>query len=711
MKVKGFLVCVLQIIAGATPLLEQEQLMTDAELFAFSNGDQVRAALQRMLVSLSSELVDPIMTFPFDQRLLLDELVVQASQEFVADIEELSVLARQLEKRIKRAISKAISCSEVFHQWRRSVGFLAANMVNESRVNVSTEVRGTGIAMIEVFVKFVKIWSLVSSGFIANKQLRVLSSVPGLLISSSAAVSAGEVSSSSSFLEEMLKHEHRRKSCAFCYAAHKQPPSDPQASVSMLSETLKCTNLTKRLNCSKFYAHVVQIIDMLLLKGAGTSLVQNFCSESAENLLMYLKKCFGPKGLSTVQVASKLGNLCRSSLSLRSRIETIPSMLGASLTPPVYEDDDEIQETEIFLTTSSDIVEQTFHQLSRMNRFSFEQPLEISFADSPAVGSGTRHEWVSNFLRAITLPRYGFFEYSDERQIFLKPAPLNGDETNLLIKYRTIGRVLGISLKDQISPGISFTPGAASFLISDEQEDGRTAGALGKFLKIENPGKFSSLTQLRKTYLPATGHLHAELIGPPPSIESLGLTFDGTAENPPVVSVSDLEAYITQMTEKVVFESIRPQMTQIRNGIYEVIPYGHLSFLTVDEVTTLFRGPLEIQLHELRAATSYTPPESDYNRSVYTWIWRIIEAFSEEQKQDLLRFVSGSPFVPVHGFAGLNGDRKWMQISLEEGLPIDSLPRAQICFTQLRLPRYTSLEIMRERLSFAIANAKSLEDN
>jgi hypothetical protein len=230
-------------------------------------------------------------------------------------------------------------------------------------------------------------------------------------------------------------------------------------------------------------------------------------------------------------------------------------------------------------------------------------------------------------------------------------------------------------------------------------------------LKIENPGKYSSLTQLRKTYLPKPSG-HAEIIvPPPPSIESLGLSFEQGKENPAVVSVADLDEYITQMTEKIVFESIRPQMTQIRNGIYEVIPYGHLSFLTVDEVTTLFRGPLEIQVHELRAATSYNPPENDHNRSIFTWIWRIIDAFSEEEKQDLLRFVSGSPFVPVHGFAGLNGDRKWMQISLEEGLPIDSLPRAQVCFTQLRLPWYSSLEIMRERLSFAIANAKSLEEN
>lgn len=39
----------------------------------------------------------------------------------------------------------------------------------------------------------------------------------------------------------------------------------------------------------------------------------------------------------------------------------------------------------------------------------------------------------------------------------------------------------------------------------------------------------------------------------------------------------------------------------------------------------------------------------------------------------------------------------------------DGLPTSQTCFFQLRLPQYTSREVMAERLRYAIQNCRSID--
>lgn len=41
--------------------------------------------------------------------------------------------------------------------------------------------------------------------------------------------------------------------------------------------------------------------------------------------------------------------------------------------------------------------------------------------------------------------------------------------------------------------------------------------------------------------------------------------------------------------------------------------------------------------------------------------------------------------------------------------PINGLPTAQTCFFQLRLPSYTSQEIMAEKLRYSINNCRSID--
>ena len=50
-----------------------------------------------------------------------------------------------------------------------------------------------------------------------------------------------------------------------------------------------------------------------------------------------------------------------------------------------------------------------------------------------------------------------------------------------------------------------------------------------------------------------------------------------------------------------------------------------------------------------------------------------------------------------------------MPITIESFQGIDSLPTSQTCFFQLRLPMYSTMEVMAERLRYAINHCRSID--
>jgi hypothetical protein len=174
------------------------------------------------------------------------------------------------------------------------------------------------------------------------------------------------------------------------------------------------------------------------------------------------------------------------------------------------------------------------------------------------------------------------------------------------------------------------------------------------------------------------------------------------------VSQENLNEYVDLSIRRIVIDSIETQMTSVVNGIYEVLPFGRLSFLTIDELRLLLQGQPLIDRENLRATTEYQPANATSEPEV-GWFWTIIESMSEGQMRDFLRFVSGSSFPPIHNFSGYSGTRNWLQVSIFPSMTVDQVPQAQTCCVQIKLPKYTSLEVMRARILFAIENARSME--
>lgn len=69
-----------------------------------------------------------------------------------------------------------------------------------------------------------------------------------------------------------------------------------------------------------------------------------------------------------------------------------------------------------------------------------------------------------------------------------------------------------------------------------------------------------------------------------------------------------------------------------------------------------------------------------------------------------MRFVSGRSRLPAN-LADLSQRFQVMKVDRAA----NGLPTAQTCFFQLRLPTYTSKEVMAERLRYSINNCRSID--
>jgi len=96
----------------------------------------------------------------------------------------------------------------------------------------------------------------------------------------------------------------------------------------------------------------------------------------------------------------------------------------------------------------------------------------------------------------------------------------------------------------------------------------------------------------------------------------------------------------------------------------------------------------------------------------------LMVSFSAKQRRLFLLFVTGSPRLPVGGFPALTPKftvsckRPVTNVSaeIERAVSDATLPSANCCFSLLKLPDYSTADILRERLLFAIANCQGSFD-
>ncbi|CCE62555.1 hypothetical protein TPHA_0C04050 [Tetrapisispora phaffii CBS 4417] len=170
-----------------------------------------------------------------------------------------------------------------------------------------------------------------------------------------------------------------------------------------------------------------------------------------------------------------------------------------------------------------------------------------------------------------------------------------------------------------------------------------------------------------------------------------------------LVTSDNVEKYITGVIDQMLYTGIEKQLDAFIKGFSECFPYKNLLILTPKELVELF-GKEEEDWSE---STLYSSIKAEHgytmdSQTVHDLI-NILKYFNINQRRLFSQFLTGSPKLPIGGFKCLKPKLTVVLKTPEDNLTPDQvLPSVMTCANYLKLPKYSSKEILKSRIDQAM---------
>jgi E3 ubiquitin-protein ligase NEDD4 len=172
------------------------------------------------------------------------------------------------------------------------------------------------------------------------------------------------------------------------------------------------------------------------------------------------------------------------------------------------------------------------------------------------------------------------------------------------------------------------------------------------------------------------------------------------------VTNDNFPEYLEACMRHRMLEHVKPQLSELLLGFYDVIPEPLLTIFDFQELELLMCGLPNINMQDWKDNTEYS---GDYEHTGIShpaceWFWEVVEEFDQEMRARLLQFVTGTSGVPSRGFGVLQGNDGNVRHFTIHGISVDFClyPRAHTCFNRIDLPKYESKDELREKLKLAV---------
>lgn len=274
---------------------------------------------------------------------------------------------------------------------------------------------------------------------------------------------------------------------------------------------------------------------------------------------------------------------------------------------------------------------------------------------------------------------------------------------HLLKQYQFLGRVVGKCLYEGILIDINFAP----FFLKKWSASGRDGSYRANLddLRDLDESLYQGLLKL-KTY--------------PGDVSDFSLDFtitDVISTSPPKTITRNLMPggadisvnnenrflYIAYVVRHRLQVQPYLQTQAFLRGLGEIIEPSWLSMFNQAELQTLIGGAsAEIDVSDLRANTAYggiyqIGDDGEEHATVQAF-WRVMVSMADEDRKKVLKFVTSTPRAPLLGFSALQP-----RFTIRDaGSDQTRLPSASTCVNLLKLPRYDSEDLLREKLLYAV---------
>ncbi|CRK94907.1 CLUMA_CG008399, isoform A [Clunio marinus] len=388
------------------------------------------------------------------------------------------------------------------------------------------------------------------------------------------------------------------------------------------------------------------------------------------------------------------------------RFEVLQGLLAAEKLRSQGEMQGFLQGPQTHLTVRrTHLYEDAFDKLSPENepslrtRFRVQMINEHQLEEAGIDGGGIFREFLSELIKSAFDPNRGFFILTKDNMLYPNPSASVIQE-NYQRHYYFIGRMLGKALFENLLVELPL----AEFFLS------KLAGRQSNIIDIHqltslDPDMHKNLMKL-KSY-------------DENDFKDLGLDFTVVCDDLGDTRVVELKPdganitvnssnwieYIQMMADFKLNRQIREQCQAFRQGLTNVLPISWLYMFNTKELQVLISGAeIPVDVDDLMNHTRYG---GDYNSDHKTvkMFWKVVRTFDDDQRRQLLKFVTSCSRPPLLGFKDLDPP-----FSIQNsGDDLNRLVTASTCLNLLKLPEYTDESQLREKLLYAIQSGVGFE--
>ncbi|RZC38081.1 E3 ubiquitin-protein ligase TRIP12, partial [Asbolus verrucosus] len=177
------------------------------------------------------------------------------------------------------------------------------------------------------------------------------------------------------------------------------------------------------------------------------------------------------------------------------------------------------------------------------------------------------------------------------------------------------------------------------------------------------------------------------------------------------VTIDNLHLYVKLVTHWMLIEGVSRQMESLREGFESVFPLQNLRVFQPEELEAVFCGSPRDSIAgwDIKTLMECCKPDHGYtpDSRAIRFLFEVLSSYDREEQRMFVQFLTGSPRLPVGGFKALSPPLTVVRKTLEPNMnPDDFLPSVMTCVNYLKLPDYTSLEVMRLKLRLAASEGQ-----
>lgn len=348
------------------------------------------------------------------------------------------------------------------------------------------------------------------------------------------------------------------------------------------------------------------------------------------------------------------------------------------------------------------LYEDAFDKLSPENEPELRLKMRVQLVNTAGLeeagvdGGGLFREFLSELLKTSFDPNRGFFKLTKDNMLYPNPT------VQLLVDdfpkhYYFIGRILGKALYENLLVELPF----AEFFLS--KIVGRQSDVDVHHLASLDPIMYRNLLYL-KSYKGDVADLGLDFTVLSDELgERRVEELKPSGANIPVTNHNRIE-YIHLMADYKLNKQIRAQCFAFKQGIGSVVPLDWLQMFNNKELQVLISGAqIPVDVKDLMLHTNYTGGYA-FDHPTITAFWKVVNEFNDQQKGQLLKFVTSCSRPPLLGFKELDPP-----FCIQHAGTVDRLPTSSTCMNLLKLPEFPDEKTLREKLLYAIQAGAGFE--